>query len=683
MTLLISLTEAAMAQSNAPTVPGTRAVPYKIRMYGKGAPFRIEDLPAQSRLRDALEKIPEAAKLRAKNWLHEFSFPEADTDSLQVDQDGGVFYSDTETPEAATNEFTAESTVLAALPSIDVFKLHSHPGASRTVFLDFDGHVLTGTAWNTTYSSLNAMPFDIDGNSSTFSSDERSRIHEIWHRVAEDYAPFGIDVTTEEPASFGPAVGRILITKSTDFSGLAMPSKSAGGVAYVNVFGKSNYGYYSPALVYYNNLGSGHAPYVAESASHEFGHNLGLSHDGTSSSSYYSGMGSGYSSWAPIMGVGYYTNVTEWSKGEYAGANNTQDDISIIAGKLTFRNDDHGNAIGAATLLAVENDGSLFATNPQNDPGNTDPVNKGIIERQGDIDVFVFDAGAGTVNLSVTPAWTAFTRSGTGNGQGRGANLDIKATLYNQAGSEISNSNPLDNTSALINASVSGGRYYLAITGVGNASIPYSSYGSEGEFFITGSVPPSATAVSDTTPPSPNPTWQSNPSAQGATSIAMTSTLATDASGVVQYRFLCVAGGSGCVHSDWQASPNYVIGGLAAGTSYTFQIVARDAFGNQTPASAMASATTLAATNQNPLAKNDSASVRRGRTVSIDVLANDSDPDGDSLVIVSTAKGQIANGKTISYTAGTATGTDTFTYTVSDGKGGVASATVTVTVRRW
>ena len=30
----------------------------------------------------------------------------------------------------------------------------------------------------------------------------------------------------------------------------------AGGVAYVGVYGRSDYQYYSPALVYYNNLGS-------------------------------------------------------------------------------------------------------------------------------------------------------------------------------------------------------------------------------------------------------------------------------------------------------------------------------------------------------------------------------------------------------------------------------------------
>lgn len=31
---------------------------------------------------------------------------------------------------------------------------------------------------------------------------------------------------------------------------------------------------------------------------------------------------SGANGWAPIMGVGYYQELTQWSKGEYAGANN-------------------------------------------------------------------------------------------------------------------------------------------------------------------------------------------------------------------------------------------------------------------------------------------------------------------------------------------------------------------------
>ncbi|WP_305803521.1 hypothetical protein, partial [Thiolapillus sp.] len=59
-----------------------------------------------------------------------------------------------------------------------------------------------------------------------------------------------------------------------------------------------------------------------------------MSHDGTSSAGYYSGHGDGFVSWAPIMGVGYYKNVTQWSKGEYPDASQVQDDLAIIDGKL-------------------------------------------------------------------------------------------------------------------------------------------------------------------------------------------------------------------------------------------------------------------------------------------------------------------------------------------------------------
>ena len=65
---------------------------------------------------------------------------------------------------------------------------------------------------------------------------------------------------------------------------------------------------------------------IAEAASHEIGHNLGLSHDGTSTQGYYGGQGA----WAPIMGVGYSYSISQWSKGEYFDANNQEDDLQII-----------------------------------------------------------------------------------------------------------------------------------------------------------------------------------------------------------------------------------------------------------------------------------------------------------------------------------------------------------------
>ncbi len=145
---------------------------------------------------------------------------------------------------------------------------------------------------------------------------ERTRIVDIWHRVAEDLAPYDIDVTTERPSSFNRNTGTILVTHSIDANGNAINCTGCGGVAYVNVFGASNYHtYYSPALVFYDNLGGGAETYVAEASSHEFGHNLGLSHDGTSGTTYYGGHGSGLVSWAPIMGNSYYNNVTAVEQG--------------------------------------------------------------------------------------------------------------------------------------------------------------------------------------------------------------------------------------------------------------------------------------------------------------------------------------------------------------------------------
>jgi hypothetical protein len=174
----------------------------------------------------------------------------------------------------------------------------------------------------------------------------------VWHRISEDFAPFNIDVTTEAPPSFGPTVGHILITNRTDSNDKLIYSQIAGGVAYVGVWGQSNYVYNQPALVFYNHTGSAH--HMAEAASHELGHNLGLSHDGTTAGvEYYEGHGTGNTSWAPIMGVGYYKNVTQWSNGNYSEANNSQEDINIIASRLGYSADDHGDNISSATALKI------------------------------------------------------------------------------------------------------------------------------------------------------------------------------------------------------------------------------------------------------------------------------------------------------------------------------------------
>jgi len=580
--LLVAVAAALAGQVHAQSDQGLES-----RIFGQGQPASVADLPP-GQLKRKIDALPPQARGNALKWLQGFSFPTEDVATLDVDNHGGIYYVESvvieQTDEA---ESAGESGPEAASASTldDAFVLHSRPGAPNTVFVDFDGHVFTATAWGS--GTFSARAYDLDGDPNTFNSTERTKIVDIWHRIAEDLLPFDIDVTTEEPASFDRYTGRLLITHSQQTTGSDMPHPTAGGVAYVGVFGASNYHtYYSPALVYFNRLGNGFEHYVAEASTHEFGHNLGLSHDGTKSGeSYYRGHGSGLVSWAPIMGVGYDQNVTQWSKGEYFDANQTQDDLAIIDGKLGYMADDHGDSIAAASALDVAVDGSVVSSNPEFDPHNILPENKGVIGDSSDVDVFSFIAGTGTVNLSVTPAWDAFPRTNR-----RGANLDVGAELRDVSGALVASSDPVDNTDASITATVSSGAYYLLISGVGNAVSPYSDYDSLGQYFINGSVPP---AAADETKPTPNPmVFASAPTAVSASEISMTAVTATDDISAVQYIFRCTAGGPSCGNSGWQSGTAYTATGLAADTQYTFTVSAQDQSGNETSPSVPASATT-------------------------------------------------------------------------------------------
>jgi len=467
------------------------AVGKNVQHFGLGMPvaLQISDLP-ESKLRTKLNMLSSIAQQKALKTLRKLSFTDQDLQYLQVDNNGGILFVDSFLPptQPITKVFSQieKPTLISAS---DAFSLHSRPGAKKIIYLDFTGMDITGTAWNdqNKVPAFNAQAYDTDGSPDTFSSDELNGIADIWHRVAEDYMPFNVDVTTKEPKIFGPTVGRILITKNVDKNGVLMPSSTAGGVAYVGVWGQSIYTYASPALVYFNNLGAGASHFVAEAASHEMGHNLGLSHDGTSSVGFYAGIGSGFISWAPIMGASYYTNITQWSKGEYPDANQKEDDIAIIKANLGYSADDHGNTLVAATPLVIDGNGNISATTVETDPLNADKSNKGVIGKSSDVDYFSFAVGAGPANITVTPAWDAFY-----NSKYRGANLDIQARLYRWDGKLLQISDPLADTKAVLSKTLAAGQYYLAIKGVGNTLTPYSKYGSLGQYFIRGivTVPP-------------------------------------------------------------------------------------------------------------------------------------------------------------------------------------------------
>jgi hypothetical protein len=90
--------------------------------------------------------------------------------------------------------------------------------------------------------------------------------------------------------------------------------------------------------------------------------------------------------------------------------------------------------------------------------------------------------------------------------------------------------------------------------------------------------------------------------------------------------------------------------------------------------------------NEPPVAQDDGVSTNKNTAVTINVLENDDDPDGDLLTVA--VSEDPANGTatrnaddTITYTPSSGfVGTDTFRYEISDGNGGMSAATVTVTV---
>lgn len=365
----------------------------------------------------------------------------------------------------------------AVFPLDQTFVLHSRPGSKRKIYLDFNGHTTTASAWNTSYARdpIVSPAFDLDGVPGTFNNTELAMVQNIWRRVAEDYAAFDVDVTTEQPSvdqmtrlsSTDDTYGaRALITKNFTTT-TTKGNCNCGGFAYVGVFDNTNETY-KTAFVFQDMLGNSEKS-IAEAVSHEVGHNLGLSHDGTSTVGYYRGHGTGVTGWAPIMGVGYSKELVQFSKGDYLGANNKEDDFLVMQNNgVMFAADDFGNTLAAARALTPTDVNGVSSYN----------IN-GLVETPSDADVFSFRAGAGTVVINATP----FERS---------PNLDILIQLLDANGAVVAQSNPAALLTGSISVSVPAGTYYVAIQGTGNGDplgTGYSVYGSIGRYAMAVSAP--------------------------------------------------------------------------------------------------------------------------------------------------------------------------------------------------
>jgi hypothetical protein len=471
-------------------------------------------------------------------------------DTLWVDEGGALFYVDPPRP-GRTPRPSATGDALVGTPQ-DAFALHSRPGSSRVIYLDFDGQVISNGAW--TALPLAVPAFDTDLHVGTFSDDEQAFIADVWARVAEDYAPFDVDVTTQDPGD--AAIHRTNLTDTRYGTRLLVVGRNSilwatacgevcGGVAYLDVFDAigSQHSLYQPALVFQDAMSGVDADPkdVAEAASHEIGHNLSLDHDGVSGDDYYAGHGS----WAPIMGVGYERPIVQFSKGEYPGADNREDDLAKIASAgAPLLADDHGNTAATATVLA----------------GTTTFSATGVITGAADVDAFQVSIGAGSTTIDVAPATTS-------------PNLDVLLRVY--TGSTLLQTvNPASGTStadvatgmgASLTTTLATGTYTLLVsgTGAGTTSTGYSSYGSVGRYTVS---------VDGVPPPPPNLTVSAvgNPPATANTgsTFAASDTTANDggAAGASQTAFWLSTDGTRD-GGDVALTGTRTVGALASSTS--------------------------------------------------------------------------------------------------------------------
>lgn len=332
-------------------------------------------------------------------------------------------------------------------------KLSSYSSALATIYLDFDGEEVLSPMWN------NGEPLICQPAGLT-----NTQIAEIFHRVAEDYRPFEINITTDiDVYNAAPLDKRIqvIITPTSSWFG------NAGGVSYLSSF---TWGDDTPCFVFCNNLGPNNPKMVAECSSHESGHALGLSHQSRYdegcqlTAAYHDGCGSGETGWAPIMGNSYYKNMSGWSNGPTPyGCGSNQDNLSILTTQNGFgyRTDDHTDAMDQAASV-------IRGFNIQV---------QGIISTTIDKDVFTF-------TLPLQSNFNIHAKPFSTGGENEGGNLDIKISLYDVDKKLVRVYDPEYTMEVNIDTFLNAGKYFVVVDGAGNRNV--SDYGSLGSYTVEG-----------------------------------------------------------------------------------------------------------------------------------------------------------------------------------------------------
>ncbi|MFN7976610.1 MAG: hypothetical protein U0P30_00650 [Vicinamibacterales bacterium] len=410
--------------------------------------------------------------------------------SLAVGPEGHLVFLDAADPDdvaaaaaaAATPDPAATTAPTETVPDPDALAAnglplhHSKPGAPWTLFIDVQSQSIPVHTFMRAMLGLRT-PFvvtqglTLDADSATFNAEEQLLVSRIWARVAEDYAPFDVDVTTERPAAFATnpwGGGRVLwnlVTRSE--TAIGFPAGSLYGIAAaINLCGVSGSFLGQPTFTFWGTTTPADHDLIADTVSHEAGHVLGLVHDGfmfgNSFQQYYAGHGTGPTSWGPIMGSPVKRNVTQWSAGGYPDASigflcgPSQDDIAHITRTFGARVDDVGDTIATATPL------TLPAT--------------GVIGTTSDVDVYALPPG-NQVRIDVTPFRAGELTDG--------GNLDVAAEIVDAAGLVVASADDVNATAATLTATLPPGPHYLRIRASFDPT-SYPIYGSLGQYTITG-----------------------------------------------------------------------------------------------------------------------------------------------------------------------------------------------------
>lgn len=313
--------------------------------------------------------------------------------------------------------------------------------SANVILLDFNGQLVSGTSWNV-YGDINCAPANLTD----------ADIALIFQRVATDYSPFNVTITTDETVYANANKYkrmRVIVTESWEWYG------KAGGVSYLNSF---TWGDNTPCFVF-SSLLNYNTKNIAEACSHEAGHTLGLRHQssydasGVKISEYNWGTGSGEIGWAPIMGASYNQNLTLWHNGPNStSATTIQNDIAVISSVVGMVNDDYSNTTSNAASLTS----SL----------------QGIINSTSDVDFF-------SVNLTTTKTILITPQNVGANNAG--GNLDLSLSVYNSQGALLSTFN--DPSLLSVSASLPPGSYYIA---AGTTDNPFvTKYGMESKYTIS------------------------------------------------------------------------------------------------------------------------------------------------------------------------------------------------------